>query len=363
MTCIALTWTLIAGCKRLLWLVGFQFKVSSGADVFYVADNAEYIRALKVAVLSARHKAPALLPVIVVTGPEPAAQTKFFKWLLRQGAHVISHSLSFQGSMGALGDDSQWAFSQHILGSWLRVDMPHVLNSIMQKLSATESFQEAFVSVDREYVLWTDPDVIFQDKIDSCTLARPPVLSVGPELRMGWPENYGVIYFNISGYTEVFGDIMRFAKKRRFHFDHDQNLFLEFWGTNVTVLPSGMNWKPYWGNASMALPGPVEHGHITIIHTHGPKLSTAICFFGQLEADAQARRDFDAILALQQCGLKRSPNGSKKWLEELADILLAAYQKDGGYLYREMHEQYKNYLHPSSSLSLRLNRLSASSFA
>lgn len=342
--------------------MGFQFKVSSGADVFYVADNAEYIRALKVAVLSARHKAPALLPVIVLNGPKPAVQDKLFKWLRRQGAHVISHSLSFQGSMGALGDNPKWAFSQHILGSWLRVDMPHVLNSMMQKLSDTESFLRALTTVDREYVLWTDPDVIFQDKIDSCTLARPQVLSVGPELHMGRPENYGVIYFNVSGYTEVFGDIMRFAKKKKFHFDHDQNLFLEFWGTNVTVLPSGMNWKPYWGNTSFAMPGPFQHGHIMIIHTHGPKLSTAICFFGQLEADARSRRRFDSIRALKHCGLKRSPNGSREWLEELAEILLAAYQIDRGHLYKEMEEQYKAYLRPSS-LSLRLNSLSASSLA
>ena len=36
--------------------------------------------------------------------------------------------------------------------------------------------------VDLEMALWTDPDVLFRHDIDSCTLPRPAVLSIGPEV-------------------------------------------------------------------------------------------------------------------------------------------------------------------------------------
>jgi hypothetical protein len=58
--------------------------------------------------------------------------------------------------------------------------------------------------VDLDYVLWTDPDVIFLEDIDSCTLPRPRILSVGPDAAMGGVGNCGVIYFNVETYTRMF---------------------------------------------------------------------------------------------------------------------------------------------------------------
>jgi len=71
--------TVIAGCGQVLWCVGFQFRASSGAEIFYVAENAEYVRALKVAILSARAKAPDLIPIVVVAGPLPVSQNSFIR--------------------------------------------------------------------------------------------------------------------------------------------------------------------------------------------------------------------------------------------------------------------------------------------
>ena len=110
-----------------------------------------------------------------------------------------------------LSTDSHWAFSQNVLGSWLRVDLPSVLRSLR---NAQDSFQipkhfgAKVAAVSKEYVLWTDADIIFRGYIDSCTLAKPQILSVGPELRMGWPENYGLIYSNVSAYTAGFRDLI-----------------------------------------------------------------------------------------------------------------------------------------------------------
>lgn len=41
-------------------------------------------------------------------------------------------------------------------------------------------------ALDMDYVLWTDPDVLFETNIDSCSLPRPRLLSVGAEARRFW---------------------------------------------------------------------------------------------------------------------------------------------------------------------------------
>ena len=337
-----------------MWLLGFQMKTNSGADAFYVAKNTEYVDALKVAILSARKHAQSLIPVVVLTGPRSSDHTALEKWLHRHDSITINHTLSFQRDMDALSKDPAWAFSQNVLGSWLRVDLPSVLQTLWEAVSASripKNRMEDMATVNREFVLWTDPDVIFRGAIDSCTLAQPRVLSVGPEFRMGWPENYGVIYFNESGYAATFEDLIKWARLQNFHFNHDQHLFSEYWrtavGTAVTVLPDGMNWKPYWGNASTAIPGQFEHGLIKIVHFHGPKLSTAICYFDLLTQDGRSGIVHSSLDMISKCGLKAAPNGSRVWLQLLADILVGAHRQDGGFFYRELHEEHKQYLNTS----------------
>lgn len=278
----------VTGCGKVLWLMGLQMRTFSGAAAFYVANNTEYVDALKAAILSGRNEAPSLVPVVIFTGSHSAEQMALKRWLHRHGSVGITHNLSFQHDMNMLSRDPEWGFSQYILGSWLRVDLPSVLESVWKVgslASMSARFRRELRSADQEYVLWTDPDILFRGSIDSCTLAKPQVLSVGPELRMGWPENYGVIYFNVSGYRTFFPQLIKWGRQKHFHFDHDQNFFLAYWGTAVNVLPNGMNWKPYWGDASTAIPGPVTHEQIKIVHFHGPKLSTAICFFNGMDRD------------------------------------------------------------------------------
>ena len=205
----------VAGCGKVLWLMGFQMKTPSGAAAFYVANNTEYVDALKAAILSGRKVAPALVPVVIFTGPHSADQKALEGWLYRHRSIGITHNLSFQHDMDMLRHDPVWDFSQYILGSWLRVDLPNVLQSIFKAgslASMSAEFRRDLKAVDREYVFWTDPDILVRGSIDSCTLAKPRVLSIGPELRMGWPENYGVIYFNVSGYKEVFPQLIHWGR-------------------------------------------------------------------------------------------------------------------------------------------------------
>ena len=334
--------------------MGFQMKTFSGAAAFYAANNTEYVNALKAAILSGQREAPSLVPVVIFTGPKSAEQTALESWLHRHGAVGITHNLSFQHDMDMLSQDQRWGFSQYLLGSWLRVDFPNVLQSISSfdsLASMTASFRKDFMGVDQEYVLWTDPDILFRGSIDSCTLAKPQVLSVGPEMRMGWPENYGVIYFNVSGYREVFPRLIDWGRKHRFHFDHDQNLFLAYWGTAVDVLPNGMNWKPYWGDASTAIPGTVAHEQVRIVHFHGPKLSTAICFFNHLDRSGKPDKvNLNVSVArILECGLPEFPKGDTGWPRLLSSLLTQAYERDKGRFYRELSQQVDMYLASSVS--------------
>ncbi len=112
----------------------------------------------------------------------------------------------------------------------------------------------------------------------------------------------------------------------------------------MDTLPNGFNWKPYWGNSTTAIPGQFDHELIKIVHFHGPKLSTASCFFNELDNDSKSGTVSACIDRIRRCGLKDAPNKEAEWLQGLADILSMAYTQDGGYFYREMLRQVNIYL-------------------
>jgi hypothetical protein len=97
--------------------------------------------------------------------------------------------------------DPKWSFSQNLWGSWLRVDIAAIMSRIEKMMASLAEDGLQVPQYSKENILWTDPDVIFQGKIDSCTLPQPHILSIGPEAGMGLALNYGVIYFNVSGFN------------------------------------------------------------------------------------------------------------------------------------------------------------------
>lgn len=54
-----------------------------------------------------------------------------------------------------------------------------------QKLDGGAAAAAAPKGVDLETVMWTDPDVLFRRDIDSCSLPKPRLLSIGPEVCSG----------------------------------------------------------------------------------------------------------------------------------------------------------------------------------
>ncbi|GBG00625.1 hypothetical protein Rsub_13366 [Raphidocelis subcapitata] len=178
-------------CKRLIWLTGLQAKTADGNDTNYMTSSLHYLRFYASAVLSAKENAPSLLPVLVALNGMPK---EYVEWLEAQGGIVIDHEVSFAKSMDGHVDP----IMMNLMASYARLDIPAVMERVLAALPAWEARQLARprpvnasvpTEVDRDYVIWTDPDVLFRSDISTCTLGKPPVLSIGPEFaaRAGAP--------------------------------------------------------------------------------------------------------------------------------------------------------------------------------
>ena len=340
-------------CKKVLWLVGFQVAAEEGGEVYYLAHNDDYVEHLKVAIVSARLNAPSLVPVIVLTGGTKGS-SKLVSWIQRHGGYVLQHRISFYKQLKLLSKDPEWSFSQNLWGSWLRVDIAAIMSQVEYLMTALAGKGHHVPDYSRDNILWTDPDVIFEGKIDSCTLPQPGILSIGPEAGMGLPMNYGVIYFNVSGFIALSHDMLVWAQRKQFHFDHDQDLMSQYIGNRVHALPDTFNWKLYWGNTTTARRPPYAGDEIKILHFHGPKLKLALCFFKKLKAFRRpnAVSDEEQWEIIKSCGLKtpavnKAGNfghlATRPYVQALANILFQAFLLDQGAFYDEVHARYLRY--------------------
>jgi hypothetical protein len=117
--------------------------------------------------------------------------------------------------------------------------------------------------VDTEYVLYTDADIMFLSDINSCSLPKPAIMSIGPEHEHGTKENTGVMYINVTGLSEALPGMLDYADSKQWDLAvFDQSLVLEhFPRGKLGLLPDDYNHKPYWGGSQKA----------AILHWHGPK--------------------------------------------------------------------------------------------
>lgn len=58
----------------------------------------------------------------------------------------------------------------------------HPATHPLQVRPALEARGDDISGIDFDYVLWTDPDVLFMQDIDGCSLPRPRLVSIGPEV-------------------------------------------------------------------------------------------------------------------------------------------------------------------------------------
>lgn len=250
-------------CKKLIWFTGLQFAESNSKEQRYMASTASYKEHYLVAVASAREKAPSIVPVAVLQG---VTDGEFLHDLAKMGVLLLNHTVSFHKEL----DEARPNLVPGLRGSYLRVDIPPIVAKARELVDPS--------GVDLDFVLWTDPDVMFFSDIDACTLPKPHILSAAPELSHGDAQNCGVMYFNVKNYATIHAGMMEWAyADKRFDFlAADQSLLQAYLGDRISQLPDTFNWKLYWGAPTSTL-GDDEPPKLHILHFHGSKLTEASC--------------------------------------------------------------------------------------
>ncbi|KAI7846312.1 hypothetical protein COHA_000149 [Chlorella ohadii] len=303
-------------CKRMLWMAGLQAKAADGSEAHYITSSASYLRYYASALRSARENAPSLLPVLVVLNSMPQ---EFVDWVEAQGALVIRHELSFAHRMEAINDP--WLrdnLTKQLMASYARLDVPAIMEKVIPALPAYERRWQELDSgaaaraaprgIDLETVMWTDPDVLFRHDIDSCSLPKPRLLSIGPE------------------------DLVeQFFKTKA------ASGFRQPWH-RLTALPDAYNYKAYWGEPEAGWMSMFTHqvGDVAIVHTHGPKPELSLCVIEYLQRNVKKRLGWEPKHVLhrkndivQECGVQVA-----MYLDELLQIMAGAFKADEGAMYR-----------------------------
>jgi len=194
----------------------------------------------RLAVLSAR-AVGGLEPVLLYYG----ARSAFTEWMEQHGVAVVDAAPGFLTAMEQAQADG--VYRPHTIGHWLRVAIPQVEH-------------------EREFVLYTDCDVIFLQHFD-WSLIRPRVFAAAPEFS---PEawryfNAGVMVLNVPAMRATYPAFEEHITSRilsgdSFTYD-DQIALNEAYCGLWEQLDPRFNWKPYWDFNAAAV----------LLHFHGPK--------------------------------------------------------------------------------------------
>jgi hypothetical protein len=264
--------------------VKWYFAIDEGGGLGATGEDA------KTAVRSAR----------LVGGLEPhllyyGARSEFTVWMEKNGVTVIDTAPSFTDTIRQAEADG--VYKAHSIGHWLRVAVP-------------------LVEQEREFVLYTDCDVIFLKRVN-WDLIRPKVFAAAPEFK---PDNWnyfnaGVMVLNVPYMRATYPAFEAHCIKRImdpdwFQYDDEVALNEAYRGLWDRLDPR-LNWKPYWGYKSDA----------ALLHSHGPKLDV-------VEAMTEGRWTDDNPTALQ---LGKMVDGRIDfyiaWLRQLGDELQAIDMK------------------------------------
>lgn len=149
--------------KKIIWMSGMQLEGAHGAQAEYIANASTYLDAYLVALESAVTNAPSLVPILVVQGHIDVALVDD---LQAMGALVVQHSLSFRHKLQEYTPE----LITGLWGSYLRVDVPNIMPKVQRLVNPA--------TVDTNYVLWTDPDVLFIQDVNSSMLPKPRYLAM-----------------------------------------------------------------------------------------------------------------------------------------------------------------------------------------
>ncbi|CAL8465859.1 g5395 [Coccomyxa elongata] len=197
--------------------------------------------------------------------PLPATTTA---WIRALGAFVMTHELTFTADVLKTAELPEFAWIKGVISTYLRTEVHLIKNEFSKKFKPD--------NVDLTYVIWGDLDTIWLKDFDSCTLAKPTILSVtGANTN---DPNAGVGYYNTTAMSMIFGDMISYARSKAFKFSAlDNTLMAEFAGSKFTALPYFFNWRPYWGDVPQEQWARDGGGKKYILHVHGPKLDKTVC--------------------------------------------------------------------------------------
>lgn len=233
---------------------------------------------IKVAVASAQAHTQ-LAPHMLYDG-QPNELTR---WLEDRGVAIIAHRAPFLGRFEALAQSKEHGreWLAMAAGAFLRIDIP-------------------LIEREREFVLYTDCDVMFQPGFTLDDIARPKIFAAAGRKRLlrAPTMNSGVMLVNVPAMRREYSDFVAFIESN-VTLGLDQEMLLAYFGRRFDLLPDMLNWFPYRGVNPQA----------RIVHFHGPKPTAleivlehpeAIAAFPEewrrlLQADYAAYRHYTAL--------------------------------------------------------------------
>eukprot|EP00891_Asterochloris_glomerata_P008328 jgi/Astpho2/8328/Aster-x0354 len=359
------------GCRqRMLWFT---------AQSSYTPLDKDYWRYAQAAVLSAQENSPNLVPVLIFADQQPESDANTYhdmlNWFREHGCLVYHHRLTFLKDIQAVaGQPSERNearghedYHLYVENIYARLDLPTIVPELLKQLGKSHPDLAGVINKDyvssvlqflasvlplwslelclaiknyyctKQYVLYTDVDVMFWSTFDPCTVDRPAVIALTPEVNHRGDEfntfNSGVMLMNISGMAAEWPALKAFGNNHGWDFPaFEQSMLNEYYGfgagSKIVTLPDRFNWKGYWGSSAS----------IVLTHAHGPKPERCLdCY----------------VLARDEWRLDRLKEDCPCF-EVYADIYLMA--PDEGRLYKEMMMAYAGYMdkakHQNASVSV-----------
>eukprot|EP00981_Chlorochromonas_danica_P014647 scaffold8452_cov185-Ochromonas_danica.AAC.29 len=158
--------------------------------------------------------------------------------------------------------------------AFLRLDIPTIVPELAKTLPPSLRS-----TINFDYALYTDCDVLFYPSFNLNELPKPKVISLGGEMTKVDMANSGVLYINISAMNEHRAGFIEHGKAANFKFNaFDQGYIISYFKDKLHVaelLPATFNWKPYWGNSNKT----------AILHFHGMKPGRSANCFSNMDSN------------------------------------------------------------------------------
>ncbi|KAL6076555.1 hypothetical protein QOT17_002682 [Balamuthia mandrillaris] len=312
-----------------LFTLGYNHVCQEGTSRTSVDGSSDvHLRSYLVALQSARAKAPSVLPVVIVQGDWDGREV-FINTVEQLGGVVLSHKLSFEEELQK--HRFKHPQTNNLSCSFLKMDLPFIMEKI-----ATLIDKE---TVDMNYVLWTDADVMFEKDLHANCIAKPRLFSLPPAAAFdGKPEDFGVTYINVSAYTFVFPEVIAYANSKTWHVTPPSadTLFKELFGNTslISYLPNTFSYKVHWGRPqALFWSQPLAP---SILHFQGPKPEFSVCAVHELRKvkKKEKTKELNHGNILGKCG------GRSGDLE----LVLWGFERDGGEYWDEVGDEYRRYI-------------------